>query len=364
MFGSFSRRSSDSRARGSKALCPGCASRNARIVEKGSDVDGATAQKAYCPDCGHFFTVSRKERGSTERAFGEVETGKATSSRDVWLIRIGVVVAVATALALGLGIRIGMSREESEEAAVRSRSGNSTTAGVSPETQSAAKTAVAEADHAISSDDRAIRRFLGKFLGAGSWRERLPLVRHPEVTGIRMSRYYENHDGGAFEEVVISTQITRVGSLMVLTLEGKGLPSKRLILEERAGGYFVDWESFVLWQDKAWAEIPSMTGDASCEIRCLAKPLPNNHPARKPEDGWLAFELVQPVTREILFGYYRKSGQAPAGSPAETLEKGSAGPVTLAVRSFPGAVGSDQVLISEILALGWVHPLPDGHRKP
>lgn len=304
------------------------------------------------------------ERGTGEGLFGSNKAGKLTSSRDIWLIRIGVGVLIAGALALGLGIRIGMSRNEMEKEAPRRPDGKSQDAAVSPELKYAVKDAVAEAENAISSEDREIRKFLGKFLGASSWRERLPLVRHPEISSERMARYYANRDDGAFEDIIVATTVTRLGSLMVLTLEGEGLPSKRLVLEERAGGYRVDWEAFVLWQDKPWAEIPGMKEQAPCEIRCLVKPLPNNHPARRQEEGWLAFELVQPVTREVLFGYYKKSDSPPAGSPADVLEKGSKGPVTLAVRPFPGEAVIDQVLITEILALGWVHPLPEGHQKP
>lgn len=305
------------------------------------------------------------EQRTAEDAFSGKMTVKARASREVSLIRIWLGVIITGALALGLGIRIGMSRNTAAKEAERGRVAASRSAEVSPALESAVKDAVAQADQAISSEDREIRRFLGKFLGANSWRDRLPLVRHPEISGERMSRYYQRHDDRAFEDVIISTQVTRIGALMVLTLEGQGLPSKRMILEERGGGYRVDWEAFVLWQDRPWAEIPSMTEqDAPCEIRCLARPLPNNHPARKPEDGWLAFELVQPVSREVLFGYYKKSGPPLDGSPVDVFEKGSKGPVTLAVRPFPGAELSDQVLITDILALGWVYPLPEGHRKP
>ena len=162
---------------------------------------------------------------------------------------------------------------------------------------------------------------------------------------------------------MISTRVTRVASLIVLTLEGKKLPSKRLILEEQGGGYRVDWEAFVLWQDRPWAEIPSMEEGETCEIRCLARPLPNNHPSRRAEEGWLAYELVNPVTHEILFGFFQKKEGHAADSPAEVFAKGSSGPVTLLLKPIVGESGTDQVMISEVLALGWVYPLPEGHRK-
>ena len=332
-----------------KSRCPSCGSRNLSTTDSGDS-------KAGCLECGHFYTVGVPNKPSAEKGFGEIRA--SGTSRDVWLIRLVAAVVVIGAILFAIGIRIGISQGIASGETPPKRPAAQTKAN--PD-RAAVDAEVTAAEKALSHEDRAMRETLGAFLGASSWAERVDVVRHPAVTAERMSRHYKDNEDGPFNDLVISTQITRVGSLIVFTLEGKGLPNKRLVMEETNGKYLVDWESFVLWQERPWSEISALSPDASCEIRCLARPLPNNHPAYRAEEGWLSFELVHPRSHEVLYGFMKTREGLHEKDPAAVLQKGAVGPVTLSVTSFSGG-GAQQVLISEVLALGWVHPLPAGHR--
>ncbi len=219
--------------------------------------------------------------------------------------------------------------------------------------------AVEAANASVTPEDQALRMFLGKFLAARSWKDLLPLVRNQNVTGPRMEAYYSGQRIEPYEDVIISTKATKVGKLIVLTLTGKNVPNHRLIVEQTGPDYKIDWESFIIWQEAPWKSLRSGERSASTEIRCLAKPLPNNHPSFRR--GWLAYELYQPVTKEILYGYMRQMANLPGKSPRAILANGATGPCTLLVKPLPDEESSRVLEIEEVLALGWVHPLPAGH---
>lgn len=339
----------------SKTRCPACGSRNASVVES----SGTETQKAGCLQCGHFFTVGSRENTTSEKGFGKSRPNAAF--RDTWVIRFFLLIAVAVVIALGVGIRIGISQKKDDKIAskVHSTPRDETRPIPDADTQAAVQAEVAAAEKSITTKDKAMRDALGKFLGASSWTERLEFVRHPEITGKRMAQYYKDHEDGAFDNLVISTRITRVGSLVVFTLEGKKLPSNRLILEERGRNYLADWEAFVLWQELPWTELPTMPADQTCEIRCLARPLPNNHPAYRSEDGWESFELLHPGTQEILYGFLKVQEGTGEKDPITVLQNGALGPVTLTVTRMPKGGDGEQVLITKVLALGWIYPPPE-----
>jgi hypothetical protein len=360
MIGFFNRSSGGAGPRQHKVVCPVCGSRNAAIVE--GKKSGATQgnRKSCCPDCGLVFHATRKHEEVSENDFGKTTVVSGTP-RDVWIIRVMIGMVVAGAIALGLGIRYGMARATLPDSEESPRPAQQP-AAPKPEQSPAVAKALADADAALSSEDKEIRSFLGGFLGASNWRERLPMVRNSTQAAPRMSEYYKSHNDGPFDNLLISPNITRSGSLMVFSLEGENLPSRKLIVEQRGKSYFVDWESFVLWQEKPWKQIASES--SGVEVRALIKPLPNNHPVLGGKNGWLAFELLNPTTREIAFAFLKKSDPSDSKSPRATLEKGSAGPITLSVRKWDGEGSQNEWLIEEVLALGWVYPLPEGHRKP
>lgn len=352
----YFKRSSSSGQRIRKARCPACRSRNASVIGK----DGQDNPRAGCLECGHFFVVDHPEKGSVEKGFGVVSS--VAHAQDIWLVRLAVAVVIVAVLALVVGIRIGVSRGEKRQPAGLAAQVANVDSPLEPEISAAIVEEVSAAENALSNEDHAMRKALGLFLGASSWADRLKAVRHPEITGARMAEHYRDHNDGAFADLVVSTKITRVGSLVVFTLEGNGLPSTKLVMEERNGKYLVDWESFVLWQEKPWREIHRMSKDKTCEIRCLARPLPNNHPAYRTDDGWMAFELIDPGTKEILYGYLERRDDVVKPDPVAVMQGGALGPVTLSVSPMSGTESQDQVIISDVLALGWVHPLPAGHR--
>jgi hypothetical protein len=360
MTGSSDRSSGGAGPSKNKVVCPACGSLNAAIVEDKKSGITQRNRDFCCADCGRIFHVTRKRKEVSENHYGKASRASG-SSRDVWIIRLLFGMAVVGAIALALGIRYGMARATAPKPEQSIRPVQSPPEEKSRQNPTVAK-ALAEADAALSSEDKEIRSFLGGFLGASNWRERLPMVRNPTQAAPRMSEYYKTHNDGAFDNLLISPNITRSGNLIVFSLQGENLPSRKLIVEQRDKSYLVDWESFVLWQEKPWKDISKSS--VAAEIRCLIKPLPNNHPVLGDKDGWLAFELLNPVTREIAFAFLKKDSQSAPKSPRATLERGSAGPITLSVRKWDGEGSQNEWLIEHVLSLGWVHPLPEGHRKP
>lgn len=348
-------RSKGKRKKGSKLVCPSCQLRDVSLT----DSDEKGGRKAACLSCGHIFDFAERSPDSEEKGFGHAPA--SGSSGETWLIRLLMAVLVVAAIALAVGFRMGISHNDEDQNKRPSPSTAQTAEENTRKVPADIQEEITRAENSVTAEDRAIRKALGKFLGASSWASRIETVRHPEVTGRRMSEYYQNREDGPFENIVISTRVTRVGSLIVFTLEGENLPNKRLIVEEQHGKYLVDWEAFVLWQELPWSEIPAASADHSYEIRCLARPLPNNHPAYRSEDGWLSFELIHPGTQETLYGFLETHADLGPKNPRHVLQKGAIGPVTLAVTPMPGNTG--QVVISEVLALGWVHPLPENHRN-
>jgi hypothetical protein len=273
---------------------------------------------------------------------------------DLRTVRFAIIALVAVGIALGLGMRIGRNAAGKESKQVQAPQAK---VPDDDSRQAAVQEAVRQADEALTPEDHSLRDFLASFFAARSWKDLLPLVRNPSLAGPRMLEYYEEHPLKGYEDLVVSTKATKVGKLIVLTLTGKGLPNNRLILEQYAGSYKIDWESFVIWQEAPWSEIGGFLHQDGAEVRCLAKPVPNNHPAFR-RDAWIAYELFNPATKETLFAYLERREGLEKDSPRDILTRGAVGPCTLRIRPAADADGNKMLTVDEVLAIGWVYPEP------
>jgi hypothetical protein len=137
----------------------------------------------------------------------------------------------------------------------------------------------------------------------------------------------------------VEKQIERSGQFAVVKLNGKKLPSSRLILKEVDGVWLADWESFVVYQETPWEEISGASSPVPIRVSVSA------HPKRTE-----LFVLRDPLRNKTLTA---RAGAAVEAQPLfEVFEKRKAGAWILEVKSLPE--NPEEVVIVGIVCEGWV----------
>ena len=199
-----------------------------------------------------------------------------------------------------------------------------------------------------------VRAVAEQFLNAGTWQERLAVVRQPGRVGPLMERYYsdpDNPDGPVPHRPIAENGRVQVyKSLLLIAIENEDRSRRPLAVERSAqdGEYRVDWESFVGHCEVSWKEIPEKRPSQPFVLRARVK-RGNFFNFGFRDDKWTCWHLDDATGEHRLYGYTKRNGATEIGLvEAQRGTKEEAVYVLLKVRS------AHQVEITEVIAKGWV----------
>jgi len=165
----------------------------------------------------------------------------------------------------------------------------------------------------------------------------------------RMREWDQEKGTSNWSSSEIGSRFIRKAPFTLIPVRGNNLPSEELVLIDTPEGPKVDWEAFVLYQQKRWSGLTEEQWILPVEIRAQVEPLPNHHPLLSEAKGYRCFALVHPRTGQRLFAYADSAGD---GS-SQAVWKGHIRPMTLRVLQTEAMKGTLNVIVDEWVATGW-----------
>ncbi|MES2995986.1 MAG: hypothetical protein V4733_04160 [Verrucomicrobiota bacterium] len=328
---------------GKGVVCPACAL--LLRIPGPEDVDVPLITARQQPDDG----VKKDKRFSRNREVAElVEWDRGPAVKPTpgggrkWLIVAAVGVSLlAGALAIGIGLFVRVP-ETSATAA-------------QPETEIQEKTTVPEMpldlNQLITEADAAAR----KFLDAKDVAAMLPLVRNPADIRAKAEKWYEQQppEGGPGELIEQSGIVLDNGYVRFLVRTAAG-EDKPMFFERTRGGLKIDWETWAGWAAMPWREFIAKRPQTPVEFRVAVHPTNYYNYGFSDDSKWQSFRLDSADGTEWIYGY------APRGSAAalrlQRIEADSSLPCILLLRFSADETSEKQVIIDNLVTVGWVAP--------
>ncbi len=193
-----------------------------------------------------------------------------------------------------------------------------------------------------------------KFLAATTVDELLPLVRHPDITGPRMKKYYPDGKVAApgLSRFNPGQQVSMLGRLRSIPVITKDFETKPLVVTETPGAMKVDWESWVGWSDMTWDEFRQTKPSAEQVFRVTLSPVDYYNFAFADDKRWQSYRLESPDREHALYGYAEKGSTLDQRLRPNVDVK--ALPLMLSLKFPAGSTANDQVEIAQFITEGWV----------
>lgn len=192
------------------------------------------------------------------------------------------------------------------------------------------------------------------FLTAETADELLPLVRNPETSGPRIQSRFPDGKIEAPGMAAFNTRldVTRQGAALSVLVRTDDMLEKRLAFFPAAEGLKIDWESWAGWSDMPWQEFLATKPEQAFMFRVVLSPVEYYNFGFTDDRKWQSYRLVSPDGEHAIYGYVEK------GTPLELSLRLSPDikqtDLTLLLKFPPNAVSRNQVLITQMLAEGWV----------
>jgi DNA-directed RNA polymerase subunit RPC12/RpoP len=198
------------------------------------------------------------------------------------------------------------------------------------------------------------------FLRAPNVEERLKHIRDRSLLEGKIRDYYIRHPDGPilFDRVESkdkSPDVTFTYTLSVVMPKGE---KRNLIVgKAKSGGYVADWASFVCYNEMDWAELKSRKPTTSVLVRVLASADSFFNHNFIDKKRLLSVKLLDPTQIDASPIYAYAERASILGRSLEfILEEmpGRAVPVALSIKYPDNADTDNQVLITDLVAKGWM----------
>lgn len=192
------------------------------------------------------------------------------------------------------------------------------------------------------------------FLTAKTTEELLPLIRNPERAAPRIQSRFPDGKIQAPGLAAFNTKldVTRQGAALSVLVRTDDMLEKKLAFVPTAEGLKIDWESWAAWSDMPWQEFLATKPEQATIFRVVLSPVEYYNFAFTDDRKWQSYRLVSPDGEHALYGYVER------GSPLDLSMRLSPdakqSELTLLLKFPPNANSHNQVLISQMLAEGWV----------
>lgn len=195
----------------------------------------------------------------------------------------------------------------------------------------------------------------GKFLGAGTVEELLPLVYKPDRAKPRMQRQYPlgTVDAPGLAEFNVSGNIVLDKTSALIEVRTRKFESRQLVFIETKDGLKIDWECWVGWSDMTWPALLASMPTTPQLFRVIVKRVDYYNFEFSDDKKWHSYRLESLDGEHMLFGYVERDS-ALDGQIQLSPDVGQM-PMILRIRFTAAAVAaSKQVLIEAKVADGWI----------
>lgn len=192
------------------------------------------------------------------------------------------------------------------------------------------------------------------FLTAGKVDALLPLVRHPETTRPRILSYYPDGKIDAPGMASFNTRfdVTRQGAALSVLVRTDDMFEKQLSFFPTAEGLKIDWESWVGWSDIPWEKFLAEKPQDAAMFRVVLSPVEYYNFGFTDDRKWQSYRLISPDGEHSIYGYVERG--LPLDLSLRLSPDIKQANLTLLLKFPPNKNSHNQVLITQILAEGWV----------
>jgi len=141
------------------------------------------------------------------------------------------------------------------------------------------------------------------------------------------------------------------GKLVSVGFEMGDFTPREMAFEQTAAGFLVDWESWVGWSELPWDQFGKLRPKEGKEFRVLAQRA-SYYNFGFAEGAYHCYLLTSPDHERMLYGYTRQG--TPENDTLATEDASDTVSWVLELRFPERAKSSNQVIISKVLAKGWV----------
>lgn len=193
-----------------------------------------------------------------------------------------------------------------------------------------------------------------RFVAATTAEQMLQLVRHPERAGPRLRAWHAEHGFGLWRIRSFGKggSLTGRGRMVSAVVVLGDFSTREMGFERTADGYRIDWESWVGWSAITWREFRARRPTEGQEFRVLVKKGNYYNYGFSEGGGYQCYQLDSPDREEFLYGYVKRG--TPDDDLLGTADASSSLAWTLELRYPEGAPAAGQVIISRVLAKGWI----------
>jgi len=193
-----------------------------------------------------------------------------------------------------------------------------------------------------------------KFLEAGRIEDLLPLVRHPEVTEARMRKYYPKGtiDPPGLAEFNYDSIVFREEAVFAVSVRTRSFEPKSVAFVDSKHGLKIDWESWVGWSAVTWDEFLKTKPTTARIFRVRLDPISYYHHPFSDDKKWQSYRIISPDGAHCIYGYAERGSSVDARLPQPSETEQVA--MVLSLKFPEKATSSDQMLIDDVVARGWV----------
>lgn len=192
------------------------------------------------------------------------------------------------------------------------------------------------------------------FLSATTIDQILPLVSDPEAARPRiLGRYPDGKiEPRRMTEFNVKADVLREGNTLSVDVSYDGLAQDTMSFFQTPEGLKIDWESWMAWSEMPWEEFLSSKPKEGKVFRAVHSAVEYYNFGFSNEREWQSYRIISADGEHSVYGY------VPRDSPLD--KKLRLSPDVKVARStlllkFPSDFDSrNQVLISDLLATGWV----------
>lgn len=196
---------------------------------------------------------------------------------------------------------------------------------------------------------------IANFLGAATYKERLKFARNPKRVEALMAKFYQGNADGPieFRKPRDGWKLQPYRRFLLTTVEMADFREVAVAVERSPDGeYLVDWESFVAYSEIPWDQIEKQRSTKPFLVRARAA-IGDYYNHGYKDDEWACVRLEDAQQEHTFYGYVKLDDPLLSELKNVMTFRGSTH-VTLKVAYPEGGKGKQQLLITDVVAKGWV----------
>lgn len=199
------------------------------------------------------------------------------------------------------------------------------------------------------------RELVSEFLNARTASDLEKLVRTPELTIPRLRAWYDQQkwEAPGLKDIAYKGRIKVEGTIASMDVRLNDYSVRQIAIEKTAGGYKIDWESWVAWSSMKWEDLFDKLPSDPVEVRVHCKRGGYYNNVFNDDKKWFAVRLEYPHSYRSIYGYIDKKSPQFNKMMAE-LNSGDRIMATLRIRYPEKTRINNQVYITEFVQKGWV----------